>query len=335
MMKKIIALLLLSLPFLASGQNECANSLDQAGKLYHSGKLNDAIRVLEPCYEKIDGKREKFEALRLLSLMNYELDNRQDAEKYAILMFRIRPYYFNYPNNDPAAFHKFISEFKIRPRIQVGLTTGVLLNQPILLQNYMATKGTNTYKSSAGILLAGNFIYSMDKLSFSGNVGILGTSLAQIIKEESGTRKNYKESLRMLQFSVGAKWKLPSFLGQDFHIGTQAGISQIISAQATLETRNSNLTTVVQDSKNALNEKNKTQFFLEPNFYWNHMLKNRHIMRVGVSYQYYFQNLVNPASRLINQQFVFANEYMNDDVRLGIWKLSFSYIVPLDYHISH
>lgn len=334
MIKRLFLILLMGFPFSAIAQNECANALDQAGKLYQAGKLNDAIQVLEPCHAVMPGKREKFEALRLLSLMYFELDNREEAAQYAKMMFRVRPYYFNYPNNDPVAFAKFLSEFKISPALQVGLSTGIAMNHPTLLQSYMATKGSNQYKNAAGIHLRGDFNYTIRSFTVSANLGIMSTSIIQEIKEESGTEKNYKEALRMLQFGIGLQWRLPSIAGQNFQLGLSGGLSHVFSANATLETRNEGISTIIQDSKNTLVEKNRNQFFIEPELSWNYMLQNRHIFRLGMGYQFYFQNLVNPDKRLANSSFVFANEYMNDDVKLGIFKCSVSYMVPLKYHIT-
>mgnify|MGYP000294827106 CR=1 FL=1 len=315
-------------------QTECDNSLYQANKLYESGKIQDAVTLLEPCVGENMNSEERFEAYRLLAAAYNELKNMDKREEYLLLMLKDQPDYNKKPNTDSREITNALNEYDIRPGMQVGLSFGTNLNMPKLQESYAALSVNQKYLSTFGFQAGITFDYFL-RQNTSATVGasIRQMGIRHELVQEGIWAKNYNELMVTAQINVGGKqfWDLTKTMKG--YVGFDLGVGLVRNASINLKTENFVLNTIEQKTKDVIDERNTSLLNVGAKM---GMAIDLDAVTVSfdLGYSNYFTTTIDGSQRLSDRDFVFSTQYINDDIvpRLLIFNIGFS--MPLFYKIS-
>src|SRR5687768_8357487 len=100
----ILVLIIFLLPFFASGQNTCSQTLLKAQIAYYEGRAEEVSTILEACLKDGFTEEEKSQAYRLLTLTHLYLNETQQAENSMLSFLRLNHYYKINEAVDPTEF---------------------------------------------------------------------------------------------------------------------------------------------------------------------------------------------------------------------------------------
>ncbi|MFT5056975.1 MAG: hypothetical protein ACI80H_001696 [Pseudoalteromonas distincta] len=322
------------LQFSANAQDECRDALSISNSLYKAGKLEDCIAKLKPCIASLESKEEIFEGYKLLAIASHDLGLTDDSKSFIVKMLAERPDYQKYPNGDPSSFTKEVAKYLVQPKLSLGFKVGASVNSVRLDQSYSALNVLQSYNSTVGYQfgVCGDYLLASG-ISLRSSVLMGGTSIEHEMENENVWSKNYKENIRFLDFNLGVKknfaiTKKLSVLG-----GLDAGITAITQANVTVSSLVVSPESVKVDTKNALEERNIIQphagLFTGLSF---ELERGRFDVELG--YNLYFTNTVIDEDRMSDINFIFDSQYINDDLKLGVYTLNLVYTLPVNYRIG-
>jgi len=247
-------------------------------------------------------------------------------------MLSRQPDYQKYPNGDPSAFTKEVSKYTVEPKLSIGLKVGTSLNSVRLVQSYSALNELQAYKNSVGYQfgLSGNY-HLASKLSLRTNTLVGGTGVEHEIANEGVWSKNYQEDLRFMDFNLGVKQDI-NIRNMDLFAGIDAGLMVLNQSNVTVNSLVNSPESFKVDTKEALSERNKMQphigLFAGVSF-----LLERGKFDVEVGYNLFLSNTVIDSERMSDIDFIFDSQYINDDIKLGLYTLNLVYSLPINYRI--
>jgi tetratricopeptide (TPR) repeat protein len=329
-----LIIIVFSFHFTAFSQDDCRDALSKANSLYEAGKIEACINTLEPCIKTLETKEDFFEGYKLLAIASQDLGLLEKTSTYIKEMLERRPDYQKYPNGDPSFFTKEVAKYTVQPKLSLGVKVGSNINSVRLEQSYSALNELQRYNSSLGYQfgVSGNYLLG-SSLSLRSSVLLGGTSIEHEIANEGVWSKNYKENIRFLDFTLG--------LNKDFQIskkinifaGLDAGLMVVTQANVAITSLVSSPESYKVDTKNAIDERNTMQPHAGLVTGVSYELE-RGRFDVEVGYNFFFTNTVIDAKRMSDIDFIFDSQYINDDIKLGLYTLNLVYSLPLNYKIS-
>ena len=315
-------------------QQECRDVLMKANTLYESGKVDECISTLEPCVKTLETKEESFEGYKLLAIASHGLGYMDNANYYIREMLSFQPDYQKYPNGDPSAFTKEVAKYQVRPKLSLGLKVGSSLNSSRLVQSYSALNELQRYKNTIGYQfgVCGSYLLPSD-LSLRCSILIGGTGVEHEIESEGIWSKNYTENIQFFTVNIGVKKDFGINKKVDVFGGLDAGLMLLNSSFVTVTSLVNSPESFKVDTKNAIDERNKLQPHLGLVAGLSYELE-RGKFDVEIGYNLFFTNTVIGSERMSDIDFIFDSQYINDDLKLGLYTLNLVYTLPLNYRIN-
>lgn len=335
-MKKFIAFFSI-MAFLSGhlrAQDNCRNAVFESDKLYEAGKITELIQNLEPCLENLKNKEEKFEACRLLALAYHETQNIEKSSFYMKAMLKLKPTYQQFPMVDPISFSQKLNQFRVEPKLYLGLEGAPSLGYTILVESYSALPSTQYYAPSLGW----NSGLSLH-IKTGANTRVSAAIKAQRIAVKHIMELSSNETLTMtetLKFATSqALFHYPFQPTEKIAVslGTGLGLSYLWQAITLLETLNPGTGEIAQASKLSTDERNRLQPFFITQVNLEYPVGLGHI-GFSPSWQIFLRTSVNPQERLSQPEFIFSNGYVSDDIRLRAINFTISYRHPIVFSVK-
>lgn len=329
-------MLVLSLTASAQKKDKCKDALGETDKFYQNGQIQEAIKRCEPCLRKMQTNEERFEAYRLLGLCYQFMNNNKKTLFYIEEMLKLRPDYQKYPNIDPLEFTKLVNKFEVRTTWYAGLKAGFNVNNISLSKSYATYASNQIYYPTIGYQFGGLGEYRYnDWLSLGGELALNGMSVRHEIENAGGWKQKYQESQQYLGLQLDGKYYLPKSFGKlKPYAGLGLRLNYMLSAQVNMESESNEMHTIFQATKDALSERNTLQFFSALKLGVSYPATIGYFS-FDISYVYFFRNTVAADKRLDDQNFIFNNQYVNDDISLRTWMFNISYKMPLQWSIQY
>jgi tetratricopeptide (TPR) repeat protein len=336
-MKKIIHLsfIMFILGNICNAQVNCNDAFFKAKELYNAGKIQEAINTLEPCISSLKSKDYQFEGFKLLAIANHDLGNLEARNKYINKILALRPHYQKYPNNDPSSFTKELTKFQVVPQWEMGLSVGTSINNSRLSKSYTGLNELQKYNPSIGYQFGVIALRSLkNKLKLKGNLSIGGTSIVHEIESKNNWTKTYKENMGFYNISIGLNkyYKINKKL--EGFTGIEIGTMYLYKANVSVTSINFSPESSKIDTKNAIEERNKIQphFGILSGVSYN---LERGKIDFEMGYNFFTNTTVINSKRMNDTNFIFDSQYINDDIKLGLFTFNFTYSLPLKYRISN
>lgn len=321
--------------FLFAQTNDCKDVLYQSNKLYQKGQLTEMIKLLEPCTGRKLDPEQQFEAYRLLALSYQFLNNEKKTYYYAKKMLKLRPDYQKYPNIDPLEFTKLINTFEVRPLLYLGIKAGPNFSSAEVVKSYSTFKSNQTYFATTGYQFGGfaEYMYK-PTLSFSADVLMNGIFIKHQVDEAGGWKQTYNETQQYVSLNLSATYSQKVYKELHLNAGAGFGFNSLLNSRVYLELENKETLSIQQATKNATDERNALQTFgsLKAGLAYQ---ANFGTFGLEASYFYFFNTTVNPDKRMNDKNFIFNNQYVNDDISIRMFVLNLSYKMPLFWSIRH
>ncbi len=175
-------------------QTDCKDAIYEANKFFEAGQIKECIDRLENCTAGIKDKQELTESYHLLAQAYQTLNDVEKANFYIRKMLQLKPDYKKYPNIDPIDFNNLVKQFRISPKLYLGLKFGYNVNSVKLHKSYAAYASTQSYNPSIGYQfgLAADYriLYG---ISINPEFLITGIKINHIVDSAGGEQQDYNE----------------------------------------------------------------------------------------------------------------------------------------------
>lgn len=313
----------------ALAQKKCKDVLNRADKLYQQGQIQEAVKICEPCLSQLRSDEEKFEAYRLLGISYQFLNNKRKAERYVEMMIRMKPDYYKYPNIDPVEFTKLINKYHLVERVSGGIKTGMNYTTPNILKNYSPYNLTSKYYLTTGYQFGVFADYKLRKhISIGADILLNGVYIDQDFQNVGGNYQSYKETQQYLLFLPNITFTAHLPNNMMVYSGLGLGMNYMMSAMVNIETRNEITGVSTINSRDAIDERNRTQLCSSFKFGVG-VPVGKGMVSLDMSYLVFFRNIIDESKRYTDLSFIINNQYINDDVRLSMFMFNLSYHMPI------
>lgn len=329
-----ILLLLFILPFGVKGQDECENPINEAAKQFEAGRLNETISILESCITQKNSKEEKIAAYHLLAMSYLSLNESDRAEENIRNLLKLKPDYQKFPNIDPPEFTQLVNDFKIFPKLSMGAELGINRNSVRIKQSFSAYTSPQRYYpitgNSLGIIMD---YHASEKIEYLGAVKLEVMSVKHVVDNAGGREQTYEEQMRFITLKTGVQYIYP--LNNTFSLTPGGGLNFNFMYQSdvfleSLDLENGNR---VQSIQSPINQRNRFQPGLQLHC-GVQLPVSKGKLNIGLSRYSAFRTTVNPDKRMEDLDFIFNNQYVNDDIKLRSWSLYVKYFIPIKWNME-
>ncbi len=330
----IITFIVCMLCIQLKAQNDCKNAIYEANKFFEAGQIRECIEKLEPCIPSITDKEELTESYHLLAQAYQNINNVEKANYYVKKMLLLKPDYKKYPNIDPIDFSNLVKQFDVSPRLYLGLKFGYNITSIKLVKSYSTYASPQSYNPATGYQFGLAADYRVWRgFSINSDFLLCGLKINHIVDSAGGEKQEYNEQqnygMLNLSFQKHIAIKEVLFL----HAGLGIGLGYLYRANIDLESTTLKTQSLRQVSKDPIEERNKFQpsllFMGGAGF-----PVSKGILSVDVSYNYFFNTTVKSSARMNDLDFIFNNQYVNDDISLRTMMVSLTYKFPLLWRIQ-
>jgi hypothetical protein len=333
MKKTILFILMCLLGFTINAQSKCDYSLYEANKMYDKGLIYDAVQLLEPCFIQDNlAASEKFDAARLLALCYLYLDNNDSAEFYVKKMLKLKPDYQKYPNIDPHGLTVILNKYEVVKSLELGLSTGLSLNQVQVIKNYSTANTPSTYNSKIGLRGGLLLEYHMrNKFSLLMNPSVSTMSYERSLENVSGSKKDYSELISSFSIPIFIRKYQP--IGK-WNLHYEAGIewNWIMRSFADVQSTNLLDKSVIQSSTETTSYRNRGLMAARLGVGASKPF-GKGTLSVTFNYVDFLTNFVDPDRRYDNSDFIISSQYIDSDFRISSFGMFVSYQVPITYSV--
>lgn len=316
-----------------SSFGQCSDVLYDANYLAQQGKLDLAISQLEECIHALDNREDQFEGYRLLAILYSERMNDHKRDMNIEKMLQIKPDYHLQPSNDPSEFRKALGKYSVEPHIQVGFKFGINSNSPRITENHSVFVYDQHIVRKTGFQAGATATATLSENWLAGGDFLLkGVSFSKETKSHNW-EQTATERFRMMQMSGALSrivWKKGAF---GFGTGLQVGMDILTGSDVNVISRFLINPTEEVYSAKTRKEKNSLQFFGGiTGSCWYQLPKGR--LAFDIQYHLYARNLTDSDKRYNQSDFVYASEYVSDDLKLRVVQFNLSYSLPLTYKVG-
>jgi hypothetical protein len=312
---------------------DCKNALYDAGRLFEAGRMRDCIARLDSCVHELREENELVEAYHLIALSYHVLNEDEKANLYVRKLLVLKPDYQKYPNIDPMDFRKRVNRFKVSPKIYLGLYSGINITSVALIKSYSLFASKQRYQPQMGY--GAGFTDDMrirPLLGITSQLMLSTIFVDHIIENAGGLEQHYSEQQNYYMISASLIKYFTVTRMLTVHAGMGAGAGILGNDNVSLEAIDTKSGNIQQSTKDALTERNGFQPFL--------------LCRIGISYpagpavlcldaayEHYMRNTVKSSQRMNDIDFIFNNEYINDDIRYRNILISLALKFPVKWSI--
>ena len=337
MQNKIRNISLFMLCFLTlyiKAQTDCKNAIYEADKLFEAGQIKECIDRLEPCTANIKDKEELAESYHLLAQAYQNLNNTDKANYYIKKMLQLKPDYQKYPNIDALDFSRLVNQYRVSPRLYLGLKFGFNINSVALKKSYSVYSSSQSYNPAAGYQFGLTADYRIfPDVSINTDLFLCGLKINHLIDSAGGARQNYNEQENYGMFNITAQKHIAVKKIIQVYAGIGFGIGYMYEANVNLRSTTLETQSFSQVSKNPIAERNKFQPCMIGIGGIGFPL-SKGILNLDANYSYFLKNTVNASKRMSDLNFIFNNQYVNDDISLRLILINVSYKFPLLWSIE-
>lgn len=319
--------------FPATAQSVCDNALYEADKLYESGKFEECITTLRDCVENQRDREFKTQAFRLLAISHLNLNHKAEAQQYVKALLSLKPDYQKYPAVDPIEFSRLVNSYTVKPRINAGIAFGFNINSIMLEKSYSTFISSQRYQPAGGfqIGITGNYHIKGNKSIYS-DLGYSAMGIHHIIDDAGGWKQQYFEQQYFYQFNLGLDQKLVQWGKTDFFAGAGVGLGWMNAADVFMESSNIQTESIQLATRDAIADRNRLQLSGQVKISASRPL-DVGMVALDLGFSYYFSTTVNPENRLNDLNFIYNNQYINDDIRMRPVWLNVKYLLPINWEI--
>lgn len=333
-LKPIITLAFVLSSTLIIAQTDCNNSLYESNKLFEAGQLNECVNLLEPCTKEKKDKEELLESYHLLAQAYQNLGNMDKANFYVKKMLSVKHDYQKYPNIDPMDFSKIVNQYNVSPKFYFGLKFGFNRNSVALKKSYSAYSSTQSYNPSTGFQVGFTGDYRIKPtISINADLFFTGLKINHIIDSAGGWKQNYNEQQNYLMLNLSGQKYFTITKKLQVHAGIGFGFAYLNSANVFLESTNNETKSLQQATQNPIDSRNKFQTSANGIVGLSTPL-SQGMLSLETNFSYFFGTTVNPDKRMDDLNFIFNNQYVNDDISLRLMMVNLSYKFPLIWGIN-
>jgi hypothetical protein len=329
-----ITLMLCLISMASLAQNDCNNSLYESNKLFESGKLQECIDILEPCLKVKKGKEELLESYHLLAQANQNIGNLDKANYYVKKMLLVKHDYQKFPNIDPIDFSHLVNQYSVTPKLYLGLKFGFNRSSVDLKKSYATYSSSQSYNPSTGYQVGITGDYRIKPLiSLNADILASGLSINHIVDNAGGWQQNYTEQQNYISFLASVQKHFKLSKKHTLYGDLGLGINYLYSANVFFEATNIETKSLQQATQNPIDSRNKLQTSANGIIGASMPLAQGNLS-LEANFGYYFGNTVNNDKRMDDLNFIFNNQYVNDDVSLRLMMMTISYKHPVIWSIS-
>lgn len=314
--------------FLSQAQNDCAQTLILAERVYYQGRFGDVQPLLENCIRDGFDKDQKTEAYKLLSLSAIYTKNFKLADSTLLLMLKTNPQY-EFAPQDPSEFKSRVAKFKIHPIIEATFNMGLV--QPFFhideVFDARVRPATTTYTGKTGSQFGLSIAYYINnRISFRGGFERLAYSFTVEDKNDLNTALlTESESRNQLQAAAGYRFKL-----YKLNLQIYGGIvySTLTKADSYLVFNRVSGSGEIDFSYSNLDQRNLHEIRPLLELKLNVPQKNGWTVSTSLRYEHGLGNMTDPDGRYNNLTHASLFEWVEDDfkgrylsVSIGISKL--------------
>ncbi|HYX07485.1 MAG TPA: porin family protein [Bacteroidales bacterium] len=208
----LLSIILLLIPAVrAFSQENCADTLRKAQKLYEQGIIEEIPPLIKPCLEEGFNRSDKIKAYKLLIMSYIFDDNQTSAEKTMLSFLKDFPEYETKPD-DPVEFVYLFNSYKIIPVWSLGVSGGPGISMVHIIESY-GTQNLNAvstnYNPHRPGFNAGIDLHIYLKESFELNTGIRITNYHFSGNDNSYDflERHYEENQLYLQLPVTVSYE--------------------------------------------------------------------------------------------------------------------------------
>jgi len=316
-----------------TAQTICSDPLPGAYRDYSSGNIQSCIDNLLPCLSSIKDKTARFEAYRLLAISYHTLNQENSCDTYLRLMLLERPEYILHPNIETGSFAKLLSNYGIKPKLSIGLHSGMNINFVHLIKSYSPNQLPQLYTPSIGYQLGVFGTYELRlPFYFKAGLTLASSTINQAFKTDDGFQQNYAERLQYLNSSLGAFTHGSISKKLRLHGGLNVGFSFLQQAKVSVSTRFANNEEIFLYSQDGLQYRNKLQPNMGIELGIDYRI-NRSLISLSIAYSHYFQTTIDSDKRLLDQDFIMNTEYVNDDLKMRLLHFKLAYTFALTHRV--
>ena len=213
-MKKYI-LIIITAGFMMNAftQSDCLKILEEAGKAFEQGMIEDIPEKLSGCMESGFTRAQKIEAYKLM-IMAYLFDDSQyEAEKTMLDFLRKYPEYQIMPN-DPVEFVYLFESYRVTSVLSLSLFAGPTFSNPSVKEPYSAfSASSNNSKNITGTGISiglgvsrelfRNFKLNVDAIYVTNNYSFTDENITQVDDNSiPGVEITYEETIKRFSFPV-------------------------------------------------------------------------------------------------------------------------------------
>ncbi|HLO58354.1 MAG TPA: outer membrane beta-barrel protein [Bacteroidales bacterium] len=125
-----------------SGQEDCANKIQEAQRYYDQGMIDEIPSMLAPCMQDGFTRPQKIEAYKLIIMSYLFNENQFEAEKTMLEFLKKYPEYEIMPN-DPVEFVYLFESYRTASVFSFGLIGGINVTDPRIIERYTMLDKTN------------------------------------------------------------------------------------------------------------------------------------------------------------------------------------------------
>ncbi len=331
---QIVLILVSLLTYSGYAQDKCKNALYDANKLFESGNIKESIELLEPCLLNKKGKEEKIESYHLLAQAYQNLNDLTNAQKYVRKMLLLKPDYQKFPNIDPLDFSRLVNQYTVSPKFYLGIKAGVNRNSVDLKKSYAAYSSSQSYNPLTGFQIGATGDYRFSKgLSLNLDLLYSGLGINHIVDNAGGWKQEYTEQQNYFITNLLVSKYFKSKKGLQIYTGAGLSMAYLINSNVFLESTNLETGSIQQSTQDPLAYRNRLQTAGNVHLGLAYPLFQG-IIGLETNVFYFFGETVNPDKRMDDLNFIFNNQYVNDDVSLRLMTINITYKVPLVYRIE-
>jgi tetratricopeptide (TPR) repeat protein len=315
-------------------QNACVNSLYESNKLFESGKLQECVNLLEPCLKEKKDKEELIESYHLLAQAYQNLGNLEKANFYVKKMLFIKHDYQKFPNIDPIDFSRLINQYSVSPKLYFGVKFGFNRTSVNLKKSFAAYSSTQRYNPTIGFQLGITGEYRIKPLiSLNADILSSGIEINHVTDNAGGLKQNYTEQQNYISILVNGQKSFKLSQKIFLYGGLGLGLNYMYNANVFFEATDIETKLPRQATQNPISSRNKTQTCANGIIGASVPLAQGTIS-FDANFGYFFGNTVNKNYRMKDLNFIFNNQYVNDDVSLRIMMLSICFKMPLVWSVD-
>ena len=334
----ILALILTSILTLTStltySQGDCNNSLYEANKLFEAGQLTECINLLEPCIKQKKDKEELIESYHLLAEAYQNQNNLDKANFYVKKMLLAKPDYQKYPNIDPVDFSRLVNQYTVTPKLYMGPKFGFNRNSVALKKSYSAYSSSQSYNPTTGFQVGFTGDYRIKPtIGINADLFFSGIGINHIVDNAGGWRQNYNEQQNYFILNLSGQKHFKAGKKLQVFAGIGFGFGYLYSANVFLEATNNETSSRQQATQNPIDSRNRFQTAAN-GLVGISLPVAQGIVGLETNFAYYFGTTVNMNKRMNDLNFIFNNQYVNDDVSLRSMMVNLSYKFPLIWGIN-